>query len=103
VSDINQLVLTARITESSALRYTPAGLPVADILLEHEGRQDDASGIRSVRIVLKAKGFGTLAERLVAAPLGAAGRFEGFLAPARSGKGLIFEITHFDLNPVQPI
>jgi primosomal replication protein N len=102
VSDINLFVLTARICETRALRYTPAGLPVADILLEHEGQQNDASGTRSVRIAIQAKGFGILAERLVAAPLGAAGRFEGFLAPARSGKGLIFEITQFDLNPVQP-
>jgi len=103
VSGINQLILTARITETGSLRYTPAGLPAADIVLEHEGQIEEASGSRSVRFSIKAKAFGTLAERMIATELGASGRFQGFLTPARLGKGLIFEITHFDLNPVQPI
>jgi len=103
VQGVNQLILTARISETSSLRYTPAGLPAADIVLEHEGQQIEAAASRSLRFSIKAKAFGTLAERLIAAELGAVGRFEGFLSQARQGKGLIFEITHFDLNPVQPI
>ena len=103
MSGINQLILTARITETGSLRYTPAGLPVADIVLEYEGSVSEAQGSRSVRFSIKAKAFGTLAERLIATGLGASGRFQGFLTPTRLGKGLIFEITHFDLSPVQPI
>ena len=103
MSGINQLILTARITETGSLRYTPAGLPAADIVLEYEGSVSEAQGSRSVRFSIKAKAFGTMAERLIATELGASGRFQGFLTPARLGKGLIFEITQFDLNPVQPI
>jgi primosomal replication protein N len=103
VQGINQFILTARITETGSLRYTPAGLPAADIVLEHEGQQTETGNSRSVRFSIKAKAFGTLAERLIATELGSAGRFEGFLSQARQGKGLIFEITRFDLNPVQPI
>jgi primosomal replication protein N len=103
VNGFNQLILSARISETSSLRYTPAGLPAADIVLEHEGQVSEAGGSRSVRFSIKAKAFGIMAERLIATELGASGRFQGFLTPARLGKGLIFEITHFDLNPVQPI
>ncbi len=37
----NLLTLTAQIAEIGAVRYTPAGVPVLDIMLVHESWQDE--------------------------------------------------------------
>ncbi|MES2482746.1 MAG: primosomal replication protein N, partial [Pseudomonadota bacterium] len=39
---MNQLVLSARIAQAFALRYTPAGLPALDLRLEHESEVSEA-------------------------------------------------------------
>jgi primosomal replication protein N len=89
---VNQLVLTACITERHALRYTPAGLPVVDLVLEHEGNQSQ----RVLKVRVGAKALGTVAEQINQLTLGQIHRFDGFIAQTRQGKGLVFEITHFE-------
>ncbi|WP_373741255.1 primosomal replication protein N [Neisseria sp.] len=37
----NLLVLTARIAKCGTLRYTPAGIPILDLLLKHESWQQE--------------------------------------------------------------
>lgn len=95
---VNQVILTARITERKSLRYTPAGLPVSDMLLEHEGLQGAGSASRLIQVRVQAKAMGTIAEQIQQMELGLICRFEGFLTQARQGKGLIFEIIRFELN-----
>ncbi|MEN9887389.1 MAG: hypothetical protein RL758_1967 [Pseudomonadota bacterium] len=93
---VNQLVLRASLVGLSAARYTPAGIPVADVLLEHESSQVEADQPRRVQLQLRAVAFGVLAERLRTQPMGVALQLDGFLANHRNGKkGVVFHIQDF--------
>ncbi len=95
----NQLVLTARIAEAGALRFTPAGLPAIDVRLEHASRVEEAGQPRQVKLALKAVAFATQAERIARLALGSAWRFQGFLATPGAGKSRqqpVFHIQEFE-------
>jgi primosomal replication protein N len=92
---VNQTILSARIAEAKALRYTPAGLPALDLLLEHESEADEAGLKRQVKLAIKAVAFGTDAETLVRQAVGSGFRFTGFLAAARGGKHPVLHIQSF--------
>ncbi|WP_310339536.1 primosomal replication protein N [Rhodoferax saidenbachensis] len=91
----NSLVLSACIAEVESMRYTPAGLPALNLRLEHESQVQEAGGQRTVKVVVKAVAFGTLAERLAKQAIGSVWKFSGFLANARQGKSLVFHIQDF--------
>ena len=57
---MNQVALTARIAEASALRYTPAGLPALDLRLEHESTATEAGQRREVKAAVRAKAIGKM-------------------------------------------
>lgn len=92
---MNRFVLQACVLEIGALRYTPAGIPVADVLLQHESQQTESGQLRTVKLQLKAIGFGSVAERLGPLTLGVDLEFEGFLTQARVGKGVVLHIQDF--------
>ena len=92
---MNQLVLDARIAQATPLRYTPAGLPAIDLLLDHESQAMQAGQQRQVRMQLKAVAFGTAAETLARQAVGAQLRFSGFLAAPRGGKHPVLHIQEF--------
>ncbi len=77
------------------MRYTPAGIPALNLRLEHESQVPAAGSQRTVKVVVKAVAFGTLAERLARQAIGSVWRFSGFLANARQGKSLVFHIQEF--------
>jgi len=89
---LNELQLSARIAQVLPLRYTPAGLPALDVMLEHEADVTDAGVPRRVKLSLRGLAFGTQAETLVRADLAAQWLFKGFVAQARNGKGVVFHI-----------
>lgn len=45
----NQLVLTGTITRKPVTRASPAGIPISRFGLEHQSRQEEAGGTRSVQ------------------------------------------------------
>jgi len=92
---VNQTILSARIAEANALRYTPAGLPALDLRLEHESQAHEAGLQREVRVEVKAVAFGTDAETLARQAIGSAFRFTGFLAAPRHGKHPVLHIQSF--------
>ena len=92
---MNQLALSARIAQASALRYTPAGLPAFDCSLEHESELSEAGQVRQVKVAIKAVAFGSVAETLVKQAIGSSWRFTGFLATPRNGKHPVFHIREF--------
>ena len=94
-SRTNQLVLTAVIAEVKALRYTPSGIPVQDLVLDHESQATEAEQTRQVRATLRAVAFGALAERIGRVAIGSRWRFEGFLANQRANKGLVLHVQEF--------
>jgi primosomal replication protein N len=91
----NQLVLTARIAEVQALRYTPAGLPALDLKLDHESTVTEAGQDRQVSAAVKAVAIGSVAESLVKQAVGSLWRFQGFVATPRNAKHLVFHIQSF--------
>ena len=96
---MNQVLLSARIAETSALRYTPAGLPALDFRLEHESEVLEAGQARQVKAAIRALAIGSVAESIVRQAVGSAWAFKGFLATPRNGKHPVLHIQSFE--PVQ--
>jgi primosomal replication protein N len=103
---VNHLELTACIAEASPLRYTPAGIPAANFVLDHESEVTEAGSNRQVRLTMKAVAFGALAEQTSRLTLSQPFRFTGFLVNARGSKSVVFHIQAFQpvsdqvLNPL---
>ena len=95
---MNHVELTACIAELSPLRYTPAGIPAVNVILEHESETVEAGVARKVKLTVKAVAFGALAEQTVGLALGKAFGFTGFLINARASKGVVFHIQA--LHPI---
>ncbi len=93
----NRLLLDAVLAECGVMRYTPAGIPAQDLLLEHESQQTELGQPRTVRAQIKAVAFGDMAERLARQAIGSQVRFIGFLAAPRQGKHPVFHIQDFQL------
>ena len=100
---LNRLVLTAQLVERGVVRYTPAGLPVIDMLLKHESVATEDGQPRKVALEAKALAVGEISRPLGALALGSTGDFAGFLASARNGRGLLFHITSFAAHPSAPV
>jgi primosomal replication protein N len=92
---VNQLALSGCIAELSAMRYTPAGLPALNLILDHSSEVLEAGQTRQVKATMKAVAFGTLAERLAKQAIGSTWNFNGFLATPRNGKHVILHIQEF--------
>ena len=87
--------MIACIAELSALRYTPAGLPALDLMLEHSSQQTEAGHPRQVSLKIRALALGTQAERLSRQMVGSQWRFQGFLATPRQGRSVVLHIQEF--------
>jgi primosomal replication protein N len=96
---VNRVELTACIAEASPLRYTPAGIPAANVVLDHESEMTEAGSTRQVKLTMKAVAFGTLAEQTGQLPLGKPFRFTGFLVNARGSKSVVFHIQAIESVP----
>ena len=94
----NFVKLTARIAEASPLRYTPAGIPALNLVLEHESDVEEAGVTRQVKLTVRAVAFGALAEVSAKSELGKLQLFTGFLINARTSKSIVFHIQ--DINPI---
>jgi primosomal replication protein N len=92
---VNRTELTACIAEQSAFRYTPAGLPALDLILEHASEVQEAGQMRKVQLKLRALAIGSLAERLGQQAVGSVWMFQGFLATPRQGKSVVLHIQEF--------
>jgi primosomal replication protein N len=92
---VNRTELTACIAEQTALRYTPAGLPALDLILEHASEVQEAGQMRKVQLKLRALAIGSLAERLGQQAVGSVWMFQGFLATPRQGKSVVLHIQEF--------
>ena len=91
-------MLTARIVERAALRFTPAGLPALDVSLKHESEQLQLGTVRKIAFEVRARAVGAVTEKVLAAELGADHEFEGFLGSQRNGRGIVFHIQSIALK-----
>ena len=92
---MNQYRLLATVVQVQSLRYTPAGIPALNLVLEHESTVTELDTPRAVKLQLKAVAFGSMAETLSRQGLESVCEFHGFLANARNGKGVVFHIQAF--------
>ena len=95
VTQENHIELTAVIAEQKAIRYTPAGLPAIDLVLEHASSIEEAGILRQVKATVKAVAIGSVAERIQTQPSGSVWKFSGFLATPKNGKNVIMHIQEF--------
>ena len=80
----------------SALRYTPAGIPVAELSLRHDGAVSEAGIERQLGFEFPAVAVGPVAVALDREPLGKALDIAGFIAPkSRRSSRLIVHITEY--------
>ncbi|PUE08519.1 primosomal replication protein N [Limnohabitans sp. T6-5] len=92
---MNRTELTACIAEQAALRYTPAGLPALDLILEHASEVQEVGQNRKVQLKIRALALGVSAEKLVKQAVGSVWTFKGFLATPRQGKSVVLHIQEF--------
>ncbi|MFZ6658838.1 primosomal replication protein N [Undibacterium sp. TJN19] len=93
---MNQLKLVARIVEKTALRYTPAGIPIASATLIHSSSNTEANTVRQVEFEISAIAAGEISQRFNEIELDVAREFTGFLARKnRNSKSLVFHIIEF--------
>lgn len=94
----NALRLDGEIVERSPLRWTPAGIPIAQLRLSHRSRQQEAGVEREVEAEIAAMVAGPLAHRMDAVPLGTRIGADGFLARrSRNLRSLVLHITGFEI------
>ena len=89
---MNRLTLSATVAQVDPLRYTPAGVPAVNLVLEHRSDVQEMGLPRQVHLTVRSVAFGPLAETLSRQALGSEMAFDGFLAAARNGKGVVFHI-----------
>lgn len=88
-SNVNQINITAFALEVKPLRYTPAGLPAVEMLLEHESEVMEAGQERRIQLMISAIALGDIALLLADTPLGASLEIQGFIAQARKGSNKV--------------
>lgn len=95
-TELNQLQFTALIAERDALRYTPAGMPIINAVLQHRSQQMEAGIARLSEFEVAAVAAGEISGKFSQAPLGGVYQFTGFLnKKTRSSKSLVFHIIDF--------
>jgi primosomal replication protein N len=93
---LNRLVLQAKVSEVSPLRYTPAGIPALNFTLKSEGQVLEDQLRRQVILEIRSKAIGqSITTALQAFELGTEAVFTGFLAAARNGRGVVFHVNSF--------
>lgn len=92
----NTLQLDATIENLNAERYTPAGVLVTDLTLQHQSEQVEAKAARQVTLTLKAIAFDDLAYRLRDVDFQTVYRFRGFLTNRGRTQQIVFHITQFE-------
>ncbi len=93
---MNRVLLSGSVLQRSAPRYTPAGLPALDLVLQHQSEVEQAGHPRRVSLEIKALAIGDITVALQGLPLGSEARFAGFLASARNGRGWLFHVTEVE-------
>lgn len=80
---MNQVFLQARVVEVQSLRFTPAGLPILELVLDHGSDVVEAGHQRRIVFTIAARALGSQATQLQFVAIGQELRIEGFLATTR--------------------
>lgn len=89
----NRLHLVASVIEREPVRYTPAGVPIVNCVLQHESEVIEAGISRRIELTIPALAAGEISGKVAACRLGVDAHFAGFLARKhRNAKTLVFHI-----------
>ena len=90
----NEVVIDGRLLQRGALRYTPAGTPAVDFVLEHSSMQMEAGGERRAQLRITAVALGDTAIEVTTLNANRTVRIAGFLAQrARNDRELVLHAT----------
>jgi primosomal replication protein N len=96
--DCNQTVICGKIAEISKLRYTPAGVAVADFKISHISRQMEAGLPRKVECEISAMALAQTAKTVSSMKPGATVKLTGFLAKkSRMSTQLVLHVNNVDI------
>ena len=96
--DCNQVVLTGRIAEMDALRYTPAGLPLMAFKIGHVSEQIEAGFRRKVECEIPAIAMGDPAQVVAGWKAGDSIKAAGFLArKSQHSQQLVLHLNRIEL------
>jgi len=98
----NRLILTAELVKPPQIRYSPAGIPIARLWMEHRSEQPEGDRRRGIRFRIEARATGTeLCRQLDGLPAGQALRVTGYLArPDRRGDPHRLVVVAERLEPI---
>ena len=88
--------MSATLIERTALRYTPAGIPVIEAQLQHRSQATEAGVERRLDFAFGAIAIGDAARKLADEKLGEQLQVSGFLAPrSRRSSRLLVHVLEF--------
>jgi primosomal replication protein N len=76
---VNRLVISGALIQVESLRYSPAGVPIAEAVILHRSSQTVATQIRQVECELTVQASGLLASQLAQLTTGTQVKLEGAL------------------------
>jgi len=76
---VNRLVISGALVQVDPLRYSPAGVPIAEAVIHHRSSQTVATQARQVECELMVQASGLLATQLSQLATGTQVRLEGAL------------------------
>lgn len=101
---MNRVQLRVILSEVQALRYTPAGISVLDLVLAHQSEVIEAGHPRQLDFEFEARAIGEIAEALSTVELGSFLEIEGFLTTTRkNSRRVLLHIQQFTRQAGNPI
>lgn len=95
-SQPNYARLRGQLTQIEALRYTPAGVPVLQLYLQHRSQTTHEGFARQLDFQFEALALGATAEKMASIAVGTWLNCEGFLAPKHRGSNfLVLHVQQF--------
>lgn len=76
---MNRLLISGVLIQVDPVRYSPAGVPIAEAVIQHRGSQSVAGQTRQVECELTVQASGTLATQLARLTSGTQVKLEGAL------------------------
>jgi primosomal replication protein N len=93
----NHVVICGKIFEIGSLRYTPAGVAVAEFKISHVSRQIEAGKPRQVECEISAVALAQVAETVAGVTSGVRMKLVGFLArKSRMSLQLVLHVNNID-------
>jgi primosomal replication protein N len=95
----NRVTLSGIVSARETLRFTPAGIPVVTLTLDHQSTQEEATVPREVKATIDTVALGPLAQRMDAVQIGQSVRVSGFLANrSRRSSRVVLHVNEFEIE-----